>query len=44
LAQWWTKFQDESDSEQKKMTRPPRKARSKGKAKANNRKINRDNG
>lgn len=25
LAQWWTKFQDASEAEQKKMTRPPQK-------------------
>jgi poly(A) polymerase len=26
LAQWWTKYQDASETEQRKMTQPPRKA------------------
>ncbi len=36
LAQWWTKFQDASDTEQKKMTRPPRKRKAKPKTKRKN--------
>jgi len=36
LAEWWTKFQDASDTEQKKMTRPPRKRKAKPKAKRKN--------
>jgi len=36
LAQWWTKFQDASDTEQKKMTRPPRKRKAKPKIKTKN--------
>jgi len=33
LAQWWTTFQDASDTEQKKMTRPARKRKAKPKTK-----------
>jgi len=44
LAQWWTKFQDANDSEQKKMTRPPRKPRSKRKTKPKHSKVKKDNG
>lgn len=32
LAQWWTKFQSASETEQKKMTKPPRKYKRKAKA------------
>lgn len=31
LAEWWTKFQDASETEKKKMTRPPRKNKPKTK-------------
>ncbi len=46
LANWWTKFQDASDTEQKKMTRPPRKSKSKNKsrAKAKTKQVKSDNG
>ncbi len=33
LAEWWTKFQSANDTEQRKMTRPPRKTKRKQKPK-----------
>lgn len=39
LAQWWTKFQEASDAEQKKMTRSPRKSKNKTKAKVINKSV-----
>ena len=35
LAEWWTIFQDASESQQKKMTKPPRKQKKKKSLKAN---------
>lgn len=42
VAQWWTKFQDANDTEQKKMTRPPRKRKNNKKAKPVNKDSDND--
>jgi len=42
LAEWWTTFQHANESVQKKMTRPPRKAKRKVKAKPKKTTINTD--
>lgn len=42
VAQWWTTFQDANDTEQKKMTRPPRKRKSKKKVKPVNKDSDND--
>lgn len=44
LARWWTKFQTANESEQKKMTRPPRSAKRRGKSKAKNNQVKTNNG
>ncbi len=48
LAEWWTLFQEASDAEQKKMTRPPKKSKSRNKSKnkgnAKAKPIKNDNG
>ena len=40
LAQWWTKFQDASETEKNKMTRVPRKKKRKKKSSENNKSSN----
>jgi len=44
LAQWWTKFQTANESEQKKMTRPPKPAKRRAKSKPKNNQVKTDNG